>query len=99
VTASQRPTAHQRPVDFERASRAATFGAVAVLLLDIDAVVPGQVDDEGRVEFSDEASAKCYGLVDEIAARALLSGALVLGVRRADVPGEGSLAAILRYPF
>jgi hypothetical protein len=85
--------------DIAHAARAATFGAVAVLLLDIDAVVPGHVDDEGRVEFSDEASAKCYGVVDEIAARALLSGARVLGVRRADVPGEGSLAAILRYPF
>lgn len=85
--------------DIAHAARAATFAAVAVLLVDIDEVVPGEVDDEGRVELSDAASAKCYGVVDEIAARALLSGARVLGVRRADIPGGGSLAAILRYPF
>jgi hypothetical protein len=85
--------------DIAQAARAATFGAIAVLLVDIDEVVPGEVDEGGRIEFSDTASAKCYGVVDEIAARALLSGARVLGVRRADIPHEGSLAAILRYPF
>ena len=85
--------------DIAHAARAATFGVVAVLLVDIDEVVPGEIDDEGRVKFSDAVSAKCYGIVDEIAARALLSGARVLGVRRADIPSGGSLAAILRYPF
>jgi hypothetical protein len=40
-----------------------------------------------------------HGVVDQIAARALASGARVLGVRRADIPGGGSLAAILRYAF
>jgi hypothetical protein len=38
-----------------------------------------------------------YGIVDEIASRALKSGARVVAARRADIPGGGSLAAILRY--
>jgi hypothetical protein len=86
--------------DIAHAARAATFGAVAVLLVDIDEVVPGVVSEEnGSVVFSDGVSAANHGVVDQIAGRALLSGARVLGVRRQDVPGDGSLAAILRYPF
>jgi hypothetical protein len=85
--------------DIAQTARAATFGAVAVLLVDIDEVVPGRVDDDGRVDFSAAAGATTYGVVDEITRRALRTGAHVLGVRRSDIPGEGSLAAILRYPF
>jgi Bacterial archaeo-eukaryotic release factor family 11 len=85
--------------DIAYAARAATFGAVAILLVDIDEVVPGRVDDDGRVDFSNAASATTYGVVDEITRRALRTGAHVLGVRRSDIPGGGSLAAILRYPF
>lgn len=86
--------------DVAQAARAATFGAIAVLLVDIDEVVPGTVDDEdGSVTFADAPCAKSYGVVDTIAGRALMAGARVLGVRRGDIPGGGSLAAILRYPF
>lgn len=85
--------------DIAQAARAATFGAIAVLLVDIDEVVPGTVDDDGSVTFSDGSCANSYGVVDTIAGRALTSGARVLGVRRVDIPGGGSLAAILRYPF
>jgi hypothetical protein len=84
--------------DIGHAARAATWGAVAVLLLDIDETLPGLIDDEGRVEFSATGSARTYGVADQIAARSLLAGARVLGVRRGDIPGGGSLAAILRYP-
>jgi hypothetical protein len=69
--------------DVAQAAKAATFGAVQTLFVDIDDIVPGQIDDDG--------------VVDQIASRALAGGARVLGVRRADVPGNGSLAAILRY--
>ena len=84
--------------DVAQAAKAATFGAVATLLVDIDDVVPGSIDDDGRVSF-DAASQGSQGVVDQIAARALASGARVLGLRRADIPGGGSLAAFLRYAF
>ena len=67
--------------------------------MDIDQVVPGTIDDEGRIQLADTPSARTYGVVDQIAARAWLSGARVLGVRADDLPGGASLAAILRYPF
>jgi hypothetical protein len=36
-------------------------------------------------------------VVDEIASRVIRSGGRILGVRKADIPGGKSLAAILRY--
>ncbi|MGX1199390.1 baeRF11 domain-containing protein [Parvibaculum sp. MBR-TMA-1.3b-4.2] len=85
--------------DLSDAARAATHGAIDTLLVDIDAVVPGIVDQQtGVITFADESDATTYGVDDEIAARALASGARVLGVRKADLPGNGDLAAILRYP-
>jgi hypothetical protein len=44
-----------------------------------------------------EDDAATYGIVDEIARRVLLAGGRVLAVRAADMPGEGPVAAILRY--
>ena len=38
-----------------------------------------------------------YGVVDEIARRTWLAGGRVLAVRREDIPGGRSLAAILRF--
>ena len=85
--------------DISDAARAATYGAIESLLVDIDTIMPGTVDETtGAVSFADGPDATSYGIVDEIAARALVSGAEVLGVRKADLPGEkGELAAILRY--
>lgn len=81
-----------------RAARAATFGAVDTLLVDIDEVMPGTVDEaSGEVTFDDAESAASYGVVDEIAGRVLASGGRVLAVRRDDIPQQESLAAILRY--
>lgn len=81
-----------------RAARAATFGAVETLLVDIDEVVPGTVDETtGEVTFEKEESAMSYGVVDEIAGRVLQSGGKVMAVRRDEIPQGASLAAILRY--
>lgn len=81
-----------------RAARAATFGAVDTLLVDMDEVVPGSIDETtGEITFGDKADATNYGVVDEIAARVIVAGGRVLAVRREDIPQNESLAAILRY--
>jgi len=73
-------------------------GLVDTVLVDIDDSVPGQVEDEtGAVTFDEADDAVNYGVVDEIARRVWLNGGSVLAVRRADIPGNGSLAALLRY--
>jgi hypothetical protein len=97
---AQRANAGRATSDISDAARAATFGAIDVLLVDIDSVTPGSVDEEtGAVKFADAPSANSYCIVDEIAARALSTGAKVLGVRKTDLPAPGELAAILRYPI
>ncbi len=85
--------------DINVAARAATQGAIELLLIDIDQVLPGSMDDvDGKVSLASTASAGSYDVIDEIAGRAILTGGRVLSVRRADLPEEALLAAILRYP-
>ena len=94
----QRGSQGRAAADVVDVARAATIGAVDTVLVDIDDVVPGQVDDEtGAVTFADEDDAVAYGVVDEIARRVWLTGGRVLAVRRDEVPGGGPVAAILRY--
>ena len=88
-----------RLVSVLRPSCAATFGAIDTLVVDMDAVVPGTVDDDGTVSFGEGGQLGTYGIVDEIARRALLAGGRVVSARRADIPGGGDLAAVLRYPL
>lgn len=85
--------------DLTDAARAATFGAVDTLLVDMDQVVPGTIDENGIITLADQEGANTYGVVDEIAGRVLVTGGRVLAVRQSDIPGGGSLAAILRYPI
>ena len=86
--------------DVAQAARAATFGAVDTLIVDMDAVVAGtgRRRDRRRHLRRRRARRETYGVVDEIARRTLLAGGRVVSARRADVPGGGDLAAILRYP-
>lgn len=80
------------------AARAATYGAIEAMLVDIDSVLPGSLDEvTGELTLADSSDATSYEVVDEIAGRALTSGAKVLGVRKDDLPEKGELAAILRY--
>jgi hypothetical protein len=85
--------------DLAAIARAATFGAVDTAFVDIDESVPGFVDEaDGALTLDDSDDAVNYGVVDEIARRVLLARGHVLAVRRADIPGNGPAAAILRYP-
>lgn len=84
--------------DVGQAARAATVGAVDTLIVDMDTMVPGTVDDDGKVTFAETNDAVAYGVVDEIVRRAFAGGARIVAARRDDIPQGGDLAAILRYP-
>jgi hypothetical protein len=86
--------------DVAAIARAATFGAVDTLFVDIDAAMPGFVDDEdGTLTLDDGDDAANYGVLDEIARRVLLARGRVLAVRADAIPADGPVAAILRYPI
>src|SRR6266403_6366327 len=86
--------------DVSYAAHAATAGAIDQLLVDLDAVVPGLVSDiDGSVVYSATDDAETYSVVDEIARRALYTGARVMGARKEELPDLAPLTAILRYQF
>jgi hypothetical protein len=94
---AEREAQGRATTDIAQAARAATFGAVDTLIVDIDVTVPGTVDGDGAVTFAADDDAVAYGVIDEIVTRALRSGARVVAARAADVPGGAALAAVLRY--
>ncbi len=86
-------------VEINDLGRAATFGAIDTLFVDIDARVAGSIDEEsGVVSLHEVEQAGDYGVLDELCRRVILAGGTVLAVRAGEVPGGGPAAAILRYP-
>lgn len=86
--------------DVSYAAHAATAGAIDQLLVDLNSVIPGLVSDiDGSVTYSASDDAETYSVVDEVARRALCTGARVLGARREELPDRAPLVAILRYQF
>jgi hypothetical protein len=86
--------------NLDEIARAATNGGVSQLMIDMEKSMPGNVSDiDGSVTLASGASAGSYDVLDEIAGRALLSGATFFAVRQADMPDGAPLAAILRYPI
>ena len=86
---AQREPQGRAVADVAQAARAATFGAVDTLIVDMDEVVAGTVDDEtGAVTFGAPGKAETYGVVDEIARRTLLAGGRVVSARRAACAGR-----------
>ena len=105
---SQRASQGRATADLSDIARLATIGAVGTVLVDIDSIVPGSIDEntgaltfaaaaEAEVQATDVPEDDTYGVVDEIARRVLLAGGEVLAVRSTDIPGGGPAAAILRY--
>ncbi|MEV0247262.1 hypothetical protein AB0H76_11785 [Nocardia sp. NPDC050712] len=80
-------------VELTDIARAATFGIVQTLFVDIDAVVPGTIGADGAIAYPDDAP----DLLDDIARRVLLANGRVLAVRADDIPDGVPVAAILRY--
>lgn len=97
-TFAERVEQGRTSIDVAELARFATHGMVDTLFVDIDANVPGEIDDLGDVTFGDSDAAGSGGVVDEIARRAWLSGARILAIRHEDMPGGGDVAGILRYP-
>lgn len=94
----QRSAVGRTAVEINDLGRAATFGAVDSLFVDIDAKLAGTIDEEiGVVALDDVERAGDYGVLDELCRRVILHGGTVLAVRAADIPGGGPAAAILRY--
>lgn len=96
----ERTGQNRTTTDISAAARLATFGGIDRLLIDIDGVIDGVIDAEtGEVTFDSKGDAINYGVVDEIAGRALRTGAKVMAVRKADIPGGHDLAVIARHPI
>jgi hypothetical protein len=95
----ERSAAGRTAVEINDLGRAATFGAVETLFVDIDAQLNGTIDEEsGEVALDELERQADYGVTDELCRRVILHGGTVLAVRAGDVPGDGPAAAILRYP-
>jgi len=91
--------AHGRAVtDLADVARAATIGAVDTLFIDIEQSIPGEIDEEtGRITTDSNPGATTYGVTDEIARRVLMSKVRILAVRGEEMPGDGPVAALLRF--
>jgi hypothetical protein len=95
----ERSAAGRTAVEINDLARAATFGAVEILFVDIDANLAGTLDEQtGAVTLDPEERPGDYGVLDELARRTLLADGRVMAVRAADLPVEAPAAAILRYP-
>lgn len=77
-------------------AKAASAGLVDTLLFDLASTEEGSIDEGGRITIADVPGPTTYGLVDEIAVRALRTGGTVKAVRREDLPDNTSIAATFR---
>lgn len=79
--------------DLSDLARAATFGAVNTLIVDMDAYVSGTITDAGSLDLGDTD----HDVLEELARRVIASGGRVLAVRAADLPEGVAAAGILRF--
>ena len=90
----ERRTNGRGSADLSDLARAAAFGAVETLAVDMDAAVDGSVGDDGMLTLE---AGTGHDAIEEIARRALGTGARVLALRQADMPDNAQAAGILRY--
>ncbi len=85
-------------VELSGVARAATFGAIDTVLVDIEAYVPGTIDDESGAIVESRRAGRLGRLRRHRRDRAARAAdGHVLAVRGDEVPGGGPAAAILRY--
>lgn len=97
---SERMNLDRASTDVGTIARAATFGAVESLLIDMESDLEGTLDAEGRITSNATDLLMSHDATDEIARRVLLAGGRVLVVRAAEIPNVGSpIAATFRYPL
>lgn len=90
----ERRNSGRATTDLSDLARAAAFGALDTLVVDMDDDVPGSVHDDGTLTLGPDND---HDVLEEIARRALATDARVLAVRRADLPGEVQAAGVLRF--
>lgn len=84
--------------DLETAVKAATFGQVETLFVPLGVQKWGRYDAENnRVILEAEVGPDSEDLLDFAAAETILNSGQVFAVPREQLPGDGELAAILRY--
>ncbi|HSL31283.1 MAG TPA: hypothetical protein VK900_18925 [Anaerolineales bacterium] len=87
-------------VDLETAVKAAHFGQVETLFVPLGVQIWGRYDAEGnRVIRASEPGAEFEDLLDFATAETILNSGQVFAVPREQLPGDGDLAVILRYPL
>lgn len=91
----QRAGQGRSATDLADVARSATYGAIDVLILDIDNAVAGTIGDDGELVLGDGPGT--YVVVDEIARRVVATRGRVVAVRADEVPGGSGVAATLRY--
>lgn len=95
---AERQSQDRASTDLGMIARAATFGAVESLLIDMEPELEGSIDDQGRISSGTPDGVVSYSLTDEIASRVLLSSGRILVVRSDEIPGDfGPVAATFRY--
>ena len=93
-TYQERKNAGRGSADLSDLARAAAWGNLDTLVVDMDARSAGTVDDDGSLVLGDETG---HDAIEEIARRAIATGARVLAVRAEDLPDGVEAAGILRY--
>lgn len=95
----QRQGAQRAVADLATIAKLATQGQVGELLVDIEQVQYGQLDERGELALTPERSAESYDVIAEVIVRVMQAGGEVLAVRPDEqAPAELlPVAAVLRW--